>query len=244
MFDLISNAFKHTFEGRITVSLRTDATHVELVVRDTGVGIPADQIANLFKRFHRVPQIRSRTHEGSGIGLALVQELVNLHGGTINVASKESIGTAFSVRIPLGYSHLPAERLSEERERLSAAPAATPFVEEALRWLPMREEPANDTAGDETTRSAAADSRGRILIADDNADMRDYVARLLRARGWDIHAVPDGQTALETARRETPDLVLADVMMPGLDGFALLQELRADPATADIPCILLSALRR
>ncbi len=243
VLNLISNAFKHTFEGQIAVSLRADATHAELVVRDTGVGIPADQIANLFERFHRVPHTRSRTHEGSGIGLALVQELVRLHGGTIEVASKEALGTAFTVRIPLGHSHLPADRLSEERERLSAAPAATPFVEEALRWLPAREEPAGDTAGDsasdESTRDA--DSRGRILIADDNADMRDYVARLLRARGWHIHAVPDGQTALDTARRERPDLVLADVMMPGLDGFALLRELRADPATADIPLILLSA---
>jgi PAS domain S-box-containing protein len=241
VLNLISNAFKHTFEGQIAVSLRADHTHAELVVRDTGVGIPADQIANLFERFHRVPQIRSRTHEGSGIGLALVQELVRLHGGTIEVTSKEALGTAFTVRIPLGHSHLPPERLSEERERLSAAAGATPFVEEALRWLPAREDAAGDTDSDETTRSAAADSRGRILIADDNADMRDYVARLLRVRGWHIHAVPDGQTALDAARRETPDLVLADVMMPGLDGFTLLRELRADPATADIPCILLSA---
>jgi PAS domain S-box-containing protein len=171
----------------------------------------------------------------------LVQELVRLHGGTIEVTSKEALGTAFTVRIPLGHSHLPRERLGEERERLSAAAGATPFVEEALRWLPAREGAAGDTDSDDTTRSAAADSRGRILIADDNADMRDYVARLLRARGWHIHAVPDGQTALDAARRETPDLVLADVMMPGLDGFALLRELRADPATADIPCILLSA---
>jgi len=240
VLNLISNAFKHTFDGQIAVSLRADATNAELAVRDTGVGIPADQIPNLFKRFHRVPQIRSRTHEGSGIGLALVQELVRLHGGTIEVASKEALGTTFTVRIPLGHSHLPPERLSEERARLSAA-GATPFVEEALRWLPAREDAAGDTGSDETTRSAPADSRGRILIADDNADMRDYVARLLRARGWHIQSVPDGQTALETARRETPDLVLADVMMPGLDGFALLRELRADPATADIPCILLSA---
>jgi len=241
VLNLISNAFKHTFEGQITVSLHADATNAELVVRDTGVGIPADQIPNLFKRFHRVPQIRSRTHEGSGIGLALVQELVHLHGGTIDVASKESRGTAFTVRIPLGHSHLPADRLSEEREHLSAGPNATPFVEEALRWLPTKEEPAGDTGSDETARRAAADSRGRILIADDNADMRDYVARLLRARGWHIQAVADGQTALDAVRREAPDLVLADVMMPGLDGFALLRELRADPVTADIPCILLSA---
>jgi len=241
VLNLISNAFKHTFEGQIAISLRADATHAELVVRDTGVGIPADQIPNLFERFHRVPQIRSRTHEGSGIGLALVQELVHLHGGTIDVASKESLGTAFTVRIPLGHSHLPAERVSDERERLSVGPSATPFVEEALRWLPTREESAGDTGSDEAARGAAADSRGRILIADDNADMRDYVTRLLRARGWHIHAVADGQTALDAVRRESPDLVLADVMMPGLDGFALLRKLRADPATADIPCILLSA---
>jgi PAS domain S-box-containing protein len=241
VLNLVSNAFKHTFEGQIAVSLHTDSTHAELVVRDTGVGIPEDQTSTLFKRFNRVPQIRSRTHEGSGIGLALVQELVHLHGGTIEVASKESIGTAFTVRIPLGHSHLPADQLSDEQERPAAAPGAAPFVEEALRWLPTREEAAGDTGSEETTRNATPDGRGSILIADDNADMRDYVARLLRVRGWHIQAVPDGQTALETARRERPDLVLADVMMPGLDGFALLRALRADPATADIPCILLSA---
>ena len=241
VLNLISNAFKHTFEGQIAVSLRADSTHAELVVRDTGVGIPEDQSSESLQTIPPRPANsianargeRNRSGVGSGAGPS---PRWNDRG-----REQGSIGTAFTVRIPLGHSHLPTDRLSDEREHRSAAPGATPFVEEALRWLPTHEEAAGDTGSEETTRNVTADGRGSILIADDNADMRDYVARLLRARGWRIQAVPDGQTALETARRDRPDLVLADVMMPGLDGFALLRELRADPATADIPCILLSA---
>ena len=244
VLNLISNAFKHTFQGEIIVSLHADETQVELVVRDTGVGIPADQISNVFQRFSRVPHTRSRTHEGSGIGLALVQELVHLHGGTISVASEEGEGTAFTVRIPLGRSHLPQEKLGTERPRPSASVSATPFVEEALRWLPERAtsaEPSGQAENNEAAEEVPIDGIGRILIADDNADMRDYVARLLRARGWTVEAVADGHAARDVARRDAPDLVLADVMMPGLDGFGLLRELRADPSTADLPVILLSA---
>jgi PAS domain S-box-containing protein len=244
VLNLISNAFKHTFDGEIAVSLHADETHVELVVRDTGVGIPSNEIANVFTRFNRVPNTRSRTHEGSGIGLALVQELVHLHGGTITAASDEGRGTAFTVRIPLGTSHLPQDKLGAERPRPPASIGATPFVEEALRWLPERE-PPTETDGHSAIGDAPDDARaetnGRVLIVDDNADMRDYVTRLLRARGWTVDAVADGRTARDAALRKPPDLVLADVMMPGLDGFALLHELRADQRTSDVPFILLSA---
>jgi PAS domain S-box-containing protein len=240
VLNLISNAFKHTFKGEIGVSLHADETHVQLMVRDTGVGIPAGQVSNIFKRFNRVAQTRSRTHEGSGIGLALVQELVRLHDGTISVASEEGKGTAFTVRIPLGTSHLPQEKLGAERQPPSPSVTATPFVEEALQWLP-EPEPRAEPGGQPASNDVHVDGAGRILIADDNADMRDYVTRLLRGRGWIVEAVADGYAARDAARLNAPDLVLADVMMPGLDGFALLRELRADPSTADMPVILLSA---
>ena len=244
VLNLLSNAFKHTFEGEIAVSVRESTGHAELVVRDTGVGIPADQVPNLFKRFYRVPNSRSRTHEGTGIGLAFVQELVSLHGGRVEVTSEEGKGSSFIVRIPLGDSHLPSERVSTAALHASTSLDAAPFVEEALHWLPSGGTGVESTADEVVDASEAARGetcRERILIADDNADMRDYVARLLRARGWRVDTVADGLTAREAARRETPDLVLTDVMMPGLDGFGLLDELRRDPATADIPVILLSA---
>src|SRR6185295_1598776 len=110
VLNLLSNAFKHTFEGEIAVALRPGGDHAELVVRDTGVGIPAEQLPHVFERFHRVPSARSRTHEGTGIGLALVRELARLHGGTVEVASGEGEGAVFTVRVPFGADHLPAER--------------------------------------------------------------------------------------------------------------------------------------
>src|SRR5262249_6561735 len=130
---------------------------------------------------------RSRTYEGTGIGLALVQELVKLHGGEVGVRSVEGRGSTFSVSIPTGTAHLPPERIRATRTLASTAYGAMPFVEEALRWLPSdgqgvaRPGERDDVAAGHSnvSRTGAARPRGRILLADDNADMRDYVGRLL-----------------------------------------------------------------
>ena len=242
LLNLLSNAFKFTFEGEIAVRLREAQGHAELTVRDDGVGISAHELPRLFERFHRIEGQRSRTHEGSGIGLALVQELVKLHKGTISVDSAEGRGTCFTVAIPLGRAHLPSDRIGGARVASSTAVRADAYVDEALRWLPgdetgASERPVGDVAIKATSRSS---ERGRILLADDNADMRAYVRRLLAAQ-FDVQAVADGQAAIETIRERAPDLVLADVMMPRLDGIGLVRELRADPAFADLPVMLLSA---
>jgi PAS domain S-box-containing protein len=234
VLNLLSNAFKFTFEGEITVRLREAGERVVLEVADTGIGIAADELPHVFERFHRVRGARSRTHEGTGIGLALVDELVRLHGGTIEVESRLGRGTTFAVAIPWGRAHLPADRIGATRTAASTAVEAAAFTAEALRWLP-----------DVVTREAAAPGAsggdgGRILLVDDNADMRQYVARLLRAH-WTVDTVADGEDALEHARARPPDLVLSDVMMPRLDGFGLLRALRADARTATIPVILISA---
>ena len=254
VLNLISNAFKHTFEGTITAVVRPAAQGVTLEVRDTGVGIPVDQLPHLFERFHRVPNARSRTYEGTGIGLALVRELVRIHGGRIEVESHEGTGTCFTVWLPLGSDHLPQDQLSTSGARLhraSTALGAAAYVEEALRWLPagMSDADAADlmmVASSKTEflpgTGAGSDAAGaRILLADDNSDLRDYVARLLRSQGWTVDEAPDGLTALEGVRARVPDLVLTDVMMPGLDGFALLRELRNDPRTINVPVVVLSA---
>ena len=242
VLNLLSNAFKFTFEGEIAVSLRLAASGVRLTVRDTGTGIPPDEVPRLFERFHRVKGARGRSYEGSGIGLALVQELARLHGGTVSVESEEGRGSTFTITIPPGKAHLPADRIEAERTLSSTGVRAAAFIQEALRWLPdespgerIPELPVESLgvwrSGDRT--------RGRILLADDNADMREYVRRLLGS--YEVEAVPDGHAALRAARERTPDLVLTDVMMPGLDGFGLLRELRADPHFRDVPVILLSA---
>lgn len=243
VLNLLSNAFKFTLQGEIAVRLRQRENVAELEVSDTGIGVPAAEVPRLFERFHRVPGIQARTHEGTGIGLALVQELVHQHGGSINVSSVEGAGTTFTVRVPLGHAHLPASRLGSPTASTSTALSAAAFVEEAERWLPasmpgeidpLLLSAAPPVALAPTTRPA------RILLVDDNADMRDYLARLL-GQQYHVEAVSDGAQALIAIQRELPDLVLSDVMMPGLDGFALVARLRADPRTATLPVILLSA---
>jgi signal transduction histidine kinase/DNA-binding response OmpR family regulator len=228
VLNLLSNALKFTTAGEIAVRLRMEPGGVRLEVQDTGAGIAAADLPRIFERFHRVRERRGRTHEGSGIGLALVQELVRLHGGQIEVASVVDQGSTFRVTLPRGRAHLPPAQVRTARERPPSPIGPAAYVAEALRWLPA------DTA-------AGARGRGaRIVVADDNADMRDYVTRLL-GQGWRVEAVADGGAALEAVRRELPDLVISDVMMPGLDGFALLHALRADPRTKSVPVVLLSA---
>lgn len=245
VLNLISNAFKFTLVGGVTVGLRSVGDGIELHVEDTGLGIPEDQQSKVFDRFHRLEGVRGRTHEGSGIGLALVQELIKLHGGSIRLDSTVGKGSAFIVTIPRGTAHISAERLaSQPRVLKSTGVAASAYVDEALRWLP---EVGNSVA--QTVPLFAADSvqaphlqttSGRILLADDNADMRAYVKRLL-GDNYQVQAVSNGRAALNAIRHNPPDLVLTDVMMPELDGFALLHELRADTKTSTIPVILLSA---
>jgi signal transduction histidine kinase/DNA-binding response OmpR family regulator len=227
VLNLLSNALKFTVRGEIGVRLTPLDGSVRLEVRDTGVGIPAEELPRIFERFHRVREARGRSLEGTGIGLSLVQDLVKLHGGAIEVASVPSEGSTFRVILPTGRAHLPADQIGEPGGRSAGAIGPAAYVEEALRWLPS-EAPASGRQG------------ARIVLADDNADMREYVVRLL-GEGWRVEAVVDGREALEAVRRELPDLVISDVMMPGLDGFALLAALRADTSTRSLPVILLSA---
>ena len=244
VLNLLSNAFKFTFDGSIKVSLAVapDAGAAILTVEDTGTGIPADEVPRLFERFHRVEGSRGRTHEGTGIGLALVQELVRLHGGTVVVESEPGRGSRFQVRLPFGTAHLPPERVGPVAPLASTATRAGAYVEEALSWLPgtTAAAPASATPPVEEGLLPPAGTRPRVLVADDNADMRDYMRRLLGDH-YDLTLVSNGEEALRVARQGRTDLVLTDVMMPVLDGFGLLRELRGDPLTVRLPVILLSA---
>ncbi|QRK13404.1 response regulator [Archangium violaceum] len=235
VLNLVSNAFKFTHKGEISVQTHEREGRAVLIVRDTGTGIPASELPRIFERFHRVRDAHSRTHEGTGIGLALVRELVQLHGGTVSVDSTEGRGTTFTVEIPLGSAHLSQERISAPRGLPSTATGATPYVEEALRWTP------DEAPRREAPHPAKANEpRARVLLADDNADMRDYIRRVLSPH-FEVEAVADGQAALESALSHPPELVLSDVMMPRLDGVGLLRALRAAPHTKDLPILLLSA---
>jgi len=246
VLNLLSNAFKFTFTGEIVVSTRWCDSHVETTVRDTGTGIPEKELPHIFERFHRIEGAKGRSFEGTGIGLSLVQDLVKLHGGSVRVASAPDHGSTFEVSIPTGTAHLPPERIVARREPVSPFGDAAPYLLEASHWLSdpiveIAQAPRREELGPSGVDAAGpVEDRARILIADDNADMREYLARLVAAR-WQAQAVADGVTALAEARSTPPDLILSDIMMPGLDGVALLRELRADPRTREIPVVLLSA---
>jgi PAS domain S-box-containing protein len=243
VLNLLSNAFKFTFDGQITVQLRSLGDRVELRVADTGVGIPQADLPRMFERFHRVKHSRARTHEGTGIGLALVQELARIHGGSVTVASEEGRGTTFLVTVQTGTAHLPSERITPSRQLASTSIGAIPYVEEALRWLPTTAASGQGPSSIADTMAGVvhpSKNAARILVADDNADMRDYLRRML-GQHYRVEVVGDGRTALDLIRRDAPDLVLADVMMPTLDGFGLVAAIRADEHSRSLPVILLSA---
>ena len=248
--NLLSNALKFTVDGGADVRVRGEPGSAVLEVADTGVGIPASEQPHLFERFHRVARGPTRTRQGTGIGLALVHELVRLHSGSIEVDSEVDRGTTVRVRIPLGTDHLPEDRVAGDTPAAGHTQAQPP-AEQPAEQLAATLEPSGDVLEGETgdrrydaataRRAGTADRRpGRILLADDDADLREYVSRLL-SEHWDVVAVADGDAALAAASADTFDLVLADVMMPGLDGFALAAALRADARTRNVPIVMLSA---
>ena len=232
VMNLLSNALKFTFEGAVSLHLApTQEGGARLTVKDTGTGIPQRELSQLFQRFYRVQGAHSRSHEGTGIGLALVHELVKLHGGEITVTSKEDKGTEFTVTLRSGHDHLPPDHVVESSDAAAVARNMAAYLDEALHWLPYESPlPSADPAK----------SGARILIADDNNDLRTFLASLL-APYYDVETVADGHEALAAIKARKPDLVLSDVMMPRLDGLGLVHALRADPGTRTLPVILLSA---
>jgi PAS domain S-box-containing protein len=239
VLNLLSNAFKFTLEGAITVALRQVGPEVELSVHDTGLGIPAEELPRLFERFHQVQGARGRALEGTGIGLALVAELVKLHGGSIRAESTFGRGSTFIVSVP--FTSTPMADADAGRAPPRPTPTgAGPYIVEATRWLPRlalaETQPLECSERLEDIRGV----RPRVLVADDNADMRQYLGRLLGG-AYEVEEAVDGKVALAIVRARLPDLILADVMMPELDGFGLLRELRADPRTRAVPLVLVSA---
>ncbi|WP_431921257.1 SpoIIE family protein phosphatase [Micromonospora wenchangensis] len=238
VFNLLSNALKFTFDGEIRVRVAAVDGTARLEVTDTGVGIAAEEVPHVFERFHRVPGVRSRTHEGTGIGLALVRELVEMHGGTVAATSRVDHGTTVTVTVPFGSAHLPPDRVAPTAPPPAAESAqASLYLTETARWTDRP-----DPAGDGRPAPTAVDPArvGRVLLADDNADLREHVTRLLSPE-YEVVAVPDGVVALQEATAGRFDLVLTDVMMPRLDGFGLVTALRTNPATRHVPIVLLSA---
>jgi CheY-like chemotaxis protein len=232
-------------------------------VRDTGIGVPAHEIHRIFEKFHRAHNQKGRSFEGTGMGLSLTQELVNLHGGKMEVESAFGKGSTFSVYIPVGNSHLPENQLSIEPggpvEDDKDVQYGQSIIDEAKRWAAQDqidslqplyssfitlESSSSSDSGNAVLQSKVSfppSTRGsRILVADDNEDMRRFVKGVL-LQFYDVLEASNGQIALAMAIEQQPDLILSDIMMPGLDGFGLLKVLRSSPQTRSIPFVLLSA---
>lgn len=230
VLNLLSNAFKYTLKGSIALSLTTNDNTIFLRVKDTGVGIPKAELPNMFQRFHRVQNSTGRTYEGTGIGLSLVKELVNLHGGEITVSSEEGAGTEFTVAIPTGKAHLPPAQVSEKETDVDQT-ITNVFLEETESLT----EQLPSSNGRETNKNAPV-----VLVVDDNADMRRHIERLLHDQ-FNVVTAGNGMEALHELKQHAVDLVVSDVMMPVMDGISLMKAIRNEPKTTDIPVILVSA---
>jgi signal transduction histidine kinase len=233
ILNLLSNAFKYTLRGSITVSLEQESDHAILRVQDTGVGIPEEEIPHMFERFHRVKHTKGRTYEGTGIGLSLVKELVQLHHGHISLESEEGTGSTFTVRLPLGNAHLPEDLIVENNIDTHLSGLSEVYVTEALHLGRGNGTTANENA-------PAGEEKARVLIVDDNADMRDYLQRLLEKQ-YSVYTAANGKDALDKINAHPPELVISDIMMPEMDGIQLLKQIKHEPATNSLPVILVSA---
>ena len=233
VFNLLSNAFKFTpAQGKIRVAVREvsidEQPHAQIAVKDTGQGISNDELPYIFDRFHQVDTSATRRHEGSGIGLSLAKELVERHSGAIEVASDAGFGSVFTVTLPLGKDHL------NEEDILNGEPEPDPLQND---WqLPDLEETPENAVQMEWPNEPLATA----LIVEDNADVREYIKSHLCDRYRIVEAV-DGHEGLTKAREILPDLVISDVMMPKMDGYALCEALKKDARTNDIPVVLLTA---
>ncbi|SPF06384.1 SpoIIE family protein phosphatase [Streptomyces sp. MA5143a] len=263
ILNLLSNSLKFTFTGGARVQVAAAGDRARLTVTDTGTGtgIPEDELPHLFERFHRVRGARSRSHEGSGLGLVMVKDLVEAHGGTVGVDSRLGRGTTVTVDLPFAAAHRPrpgppAPSAAPSGDDAGGRPGrAEAYVNEALGWLeagPASARTPQDRGApeipcgpgpqetDRRPHTTGRPHRARLLVVDDNADMRAYLAQLLQPE-YEVLLAADGRAALETALAQPVELVLSDVMMPRMDGFELVRALRADPRTARLPIVLLTA---
>ncbi|ORV88436.1 histidine kinase [Mycobacterium interjectum] len=223
VLNLLSNAVKYTLRGSISVEVRAEADQCRITMRDTGVGIAPEDLDRLFERFYRAENVRGRSVEGTGIGLSLVRGLVELQRGTVEIDSELDRGTAVTIRLPRSIGSAatgpPPAAMPDE---------SNPYVVEADQWLAAPAQPVADGP------------RQLVLIADDNADMRAHLDHVLSAH-WETVLVADGESALAITKELHPDAIVTDVMMPGLSGFELVAAIRADPALAATPVLMLSA---
>ncbi|MEG4206688.1 response regulator [Microcoleus sp. Pol7_A1] len=239
IYNLLSNAVKFTPEGgNITLKVESAGAHCLLQVKDTGIGIRTEQIPYLFERFHQAEGSASRSYEGSGLGLALVKELVELHGGQVSVESVYGEGTTFTVWLHFGSTHLPPEQVLEIPAEFHSSKAAVELADVEADLSESEAENYNFEALEPVRSETAV---GTVLVVDDNPDLRFYVSAILRDSGFAVLLARNGEEGFAVAKKRHPNLIITDLMMPLISGLDLIRMIREDEELQGTPAILLTA---
>lgn len=254
IYNILSNAVKFTPPGgAVQITLNTFEKNCYLEIEDTGIGIQKEQLPHIFERFQQADGSTSRTHEGTGLGLALVKELVELHGGDVRVSSAYGTGSTFTVELPTGSAHLPADRVSQTVRTLEQHRAAVELADlhnevasekEATLAAPQTVAQSKQTIQAPNiplSKVMCPNGGAKILVVDDNPDLRSYVASVLQRQRHQITTAQNGAAGLELARNIHPQLIITDLMMPQVSGIELIQQIRLDPTLQGTPIILLTA---
>jgi len=246
LYNLLSNAMKFTPSGgNICVTIEPAGDHVRMQVKDTGIGIRKEQIPHLFERFRQAEGSVNRSYEGSGLGLALVKELVELHDGQISVESIYSEGTTFTVWLQTGTSHLPLEQVLEVPTEIQSSRAAVELadleIEFSLDEWERGTGEAEKQPAVESSPIPIPNSQSHVLVVDDNSDLRAYVSRILRQVGYQVSTARNGDEGFRVAEERRPQLIVTDLMMPKVSGLDMIRMIRASEELKGTPIILLTA---
>jgi GAF domain-containing protein/class 3 adenylate cyclase len=251
LYNLLSNAMKFTAAGKhITVILRLAGDHCLLQVIDTGIGIRPDQIPHLFERFRQAEGSANRGYEGSGLGLSLVKELVDLHGGQITVESTYGEGTTFSIWLQVGIAHLPSHQILDIQASGQPNRAAVELADLEIELLDDRPEDIPPPSvlilpehmqANQNGQGAATPKLSTILVVDDNPDVRTYVASILKQQNYQIITARNGDEGFQVAQAQRPSLIVTDLMMPLVSGLEMIRMIRESEELKGIPIVLLTA---
>lgn len=252
LYNLLSNAIKFTpANGTITVTVRAAGEHCTIQVQDTGIGIRNDQIPYLFERFRQADGSTNRSYEGSGLGLSLVKELVDLHGGKITVDSIYGQGTTFTIWLQTGIGHLPSEQIIEVPAEIESSRAVVELADVESN-LTDPADPSDssefavavaalDAVPEEAIAAADTMNPARVLVVDDNTDMRGYITGVLQQENYQVLTARNGLEGLRVAQTHRPDLIITDLMMPVVSGLEMIQRLRLQPDLKGTPIVLVTA---
>jgi len=245
VYNLLSNAMKFTNQnGTITVRVLSTGSGCVLQVEDTGIGIAQEQIPFLFERFRQAEGSENRSYEGTGLGLALVKELVEVHGGQVTVDSVYGKGTNFSISLPSGSAHLNAQQVVEEESQVNLSRAAVELAD--LELIESTDSYTQDIPQElllaNLENQKLTTGKGQlVLVVDDNPDMRAYVSSILRQAGYQVKTARNGAEGCKIAKESLPELIVTDLMMPVVTGLEMILTIRSEEKLKGIPIILLTA---